>query len=165
MSIYRTVFVYLGIAGFAGLFSWVYEANSHGVSSPWMTYLFAWPLLGGALPYAIFTRFVSRKTGTHNYCGNSQNSYSDKLRQKNRPRGSAPQGPRGWWAGMAYHGAVACATVGACVTGVFQIYGTSSAWVSVYWAAAILLAVTAAVIMVMGQRDQAKTDTGVLRAP
>ena len=109
MSIYKTAFIYLGIAGFCGLFSIVYEANSHGVVSGWMVWLFAWPLLGGALPYALFARFSGR----------------------------AP------WARMAHHGAVACATVGACVTGVLEIYGTSSVWVSVYWIAALILAVVA----------------------
>lgn len=112
---YRTAFIYLGIAGLCGLFSLVYEANSHGVISGWMVWLFAWPLLGGALPYAMFARFLSKKSTLVS------------------------------WVRMAHHGAVACATVGGCVTGVLQIYGTSSAWIDAYWVAAIILALTCVV--------------------
>jgi len=117
LSIYKTAFVYLGIAAFCGVFSIVYEANSHGVVSPWMVWLFAWPLLGGACPYAILARFPARSG-------------------------------RFAWARMAHHGAVACATIGSCLTGVMQIYGTSSAWVDGYWVAGILLALVAAVVAV-----------------
>ena len=113
MSIYRTAFIYLGIAGFCGLFSIVYEANSHGVVSGWMVWLFTWPLLAGALPYALFARFSCLTSGV------------------------VP------WVRMAHHGAVACATVGACLTGVMDIYGTSSVWVSAYWISALILAVAA----------------------
>jgi len=111
---YKTAFVYLGISGFCGLFSAVYEAFSHGVYSPWMVFLFAWPLIGGALPYALIARFAGHL--------------------------DLP------WARLAHHGAVACATVGACVAGVLQIYGTSSAWVSLYWIAASVLAIPAAMV-------------------
>jgi len=113
---YRTAIIYLGVAGFCGLFSIVYEANSHGVYSGWMIFLFAWPLMCGALPYALIARF------------------------------NHVTSPHGAWGRLAHHGAVATATVGACLTGVFQIYGTSSEWVSLYWAAAVLLAVIAGVL-------------------
>ena len=164
---YRTALVYLGVAGFCGLFSIVYEANSHGVLSGWMIFLFAWPLLGGTLPYFLFARFSVGKTSTPQRCEKSRNYTFDRLGQKNRARRFAPQplpwsrhneqarsaldlrrGPRVTqaWARLAHHGAVATATVGACLTGVFQIYGTSSGWVSLYWAAAVLLAVIAGVL-------------------
>ena len=114
------MFVYLGIAGFAGVYSAVYETLSHGVDSLWMITLFAWPLIGGAVPYAIIARF-----GQH----------------VDLP-----------WARLAHHSAVACATLGACVTGVLQIYGTSSAWVWAYWIAAILLTIVTVVLAVTGVR-------------
>ena len=49
----RTSLIYLCITLFCGLFSAVYEHFSHGVYSEYMVYLFAFPLFGGVLPYAI----------------------------------------------------------------------------------------------------------------
>jgi len=126
--------VYLGVAGFCGAYSAVYETLSHGVNSLWMVTLFAWPLIGGAVPYTFAARF-----GKH----------------LDLP-----------WARLAHHGAVACATLGACVTGVLQIYGTSSAWVGVYWIAAILLAITAALSAAVGvQRNHTDRVNAVLLGP
>ena len=41
------LFIYLGISGFLGLFTFIYYLFSHGVTSPYMTFLFAIPLLAG----------------------------------------------------------------------------------------------------------------------
>ena len=51
-SVRKTAAAYLGAALFCGIFSYVYERFSHGVYSGYMVYLFLFPLLGGALPYA-----------------------------------------------------------------------------------------------------------------
>lgn len=48
----RISFVYLAAALLTALFGGVYELFSHGVWSGWMVYAFAFPLAGGALPYA-----------------------------------------------------------------------------------------------------------------
>ncbi|MGE4352867.1 MAG: hypothetical protein AB7D36_02125 [Oscillospiraceae bacterium] len=48
----KTAAVYLGVSLFCGLFSTIYEHYSHGVYSDYMVYLFLFPLLGGALPFA-----------------------------------------------------------------------------------------------------------------
>lgn len=125
LSTYRAVIVYLAVAGFCGLFSFVYEQHSNGVSSPWMVWLFAWPLLGGAIPCAVLA--------------------------------SRPASSLSLWARLAYHGAVACCTVGACVTGVFQIYGTASVWTNVYWAAGILLLLVAVATGVAGRARKARS--------
>lgn len=45
----------LVITAFCRLFFLVYDRFSHGVRSPYMTYLFAWPLLLGFLPALVFT--------------------------------------------------------------------------------------------------------------
>ena len=49
--------VYLGVSVFFLIFYLVYDRFSHGVRSPYMTWLFAWPLLLGVLPGVVFWRF------------------------------------------------------------------------------------------------------------
>ena len=117
--------VYLAVSGFCGLFSLVYEYFSHGVYSPWMVFLFAWPLLGGAVPYAVLAW-----------------------------RGNRRVSPITSWARLAHHCAVASLTVGACISGVLDIYGTTSVWTPVYWAAGIVLGTTGLVMGVVGSRPE-----------
>ena len=50
----RTVISYMGISIFCGIFSLVYNQFSHGVHSPYMTWLFGWPFVLGVIPYAFF---------------------------------------------------------------------------------------------------------------
>ena len=47
----KTAFVYLLCAGFCAFFGGVYEQFSHGVYSMAMIYAFAYPLIGGAIPF------------------------------------------------------------------------------------------------------------------
>ena len=49
----KTVLVYLLISVFCALFGAVYEIYSHEVYSFYMIYAFAFPLVGGAVPFAI----------------------------------------------------------------------------------------------------------------
>ena len=49
----HTLGVYLGITIFCGIVFLVYDQFSHGVRSPYMTFLFAWPLVFGVLPALI----------------------------------------------------------------------------------------------------------------
>ena len=51
----RTAFVYLLSSIGVALFGGVYEIFSHGVWSAWMVYAFAFPLVLGALPYAVIS--------------------------------------------------------------------------------------------------------------
>ena len=48
----KTSFVYLLISVFCAMFGGVYETYSHEVYSYYMIYAFAFPLVGGALPFA-----------------------------------------------------------------------------------------------------------------
>ena len=41
---------YIGIAAFCAVFSLIYNLFSHGIHSPFMSWLFAWPLALGGLP-------------------------------------------------------------------------------------------------------------------
>ena len=47
----KTSLIYLLVACFCALFGGIYEHFSHGVYSYSMLYAFAYPLLGGALPF------------------------------------------------------------------------------------------------------------------
>ncbi len=57
-SLRRTAWIYFGIAIFCSVFSVVYLQFSYGQSSPFLVLLFAPPLLLGAAPAAILTRFA-----------------------------------------------------------------------------------------------------------
>ena len=46
----RTAGVYCGVTVFCGIFYLVYNRFSHGVHSPYMTWLFVWPLVLGVVP-------------------------------------------------------------------------------------------------------------------
>lgn len=46
----RNAGIYLGITAFCIIFYLIYNQFSHGVHSPYMTFLFAWPLCLGAVP-------------------------------------------------------------------------------------------------------------------
>lgn len=46
----KTCLCYLGTAVFCAVFSRIYGHFSHEIRSPWMTWLFLWPLAGGYLP-------------------------------------------------------------------------------------------------------------------
>ena len=49
----HTLGVYLGITIFCGIVFLLYDLFSHGVRSPYMTFLFGWPLAFGVLPALI----------------------------------------------------------------------------------------------------------------
>lgn len=49
--------IYMGVSVFCMVFYMIYDRFSHGVRSPYMTWLFAWPFLLGFLPGMVFWRF------------------------------------------------------------------------------------------------------------
>lgn len=53
----RCMMVYMWVSVFCLVFYLVYDRFSHGVRSPYMTWLFAWPFLLGVLPGMVFWRF------------------------------------------------------------------------------------------------------------
>lgn len=98
----RTAVIYLGAAVFCGLFGLIYEQFSHGVYSPFLGWMFLFPLLLGALPFLLLWRLPSvRYPGT--------------------------------MARYAYHSGLAALTLGSCLTGIFEIYGSAAPLVKVYW--------------------------------
>lgn len=56
--VFKVSMVYLGFTLFCVLFSSVYMIFAHGVFSNYMTFLFAWPLCGGAL--AVLGTLISK---------------------------------------------------------------------------------------------------------
>ena len=51
---YKKILVrYLAASAFFAVFALVYYRFSHEIRSPWMTWLFAWPLIMGAVPAAL----------------------------------------------------------------------------------------------------------------
>ena len=106
----RTARRYLGLAGFCALFALVYELFGHGVISWYMVLLPLWPLLGGALIFALLAM----------------------------ARIHPPQRTR-----CLYHAGLVTLTVGSCVTGIFEIYGSTPAIVRYYWIVGACLTIAA----------------------
>lgn len=59
----RIAAAYAVISVFCMLFGIIYECFSHGIYSAFMIYAFAFPLLGGALPFSVMKLFVKRLPG------------------------------------------------------------------------------------------------------
>ncbi len=75
MNMRKTMFVYLALTLFCILFDRVYSYLGHGVFSPFMGFLFLYPLLGGVLPFFLLWRYpptFSHQPGRFPYnCWNS----------------------------------------------------------------------------------------------
>lgn len=104
----RSSLIFICVSLFCGLFSAVYEHYGHGVYSNYMVYLFAFPLVGGTIPYALLGLLPNVVCPS-------------RLSMR------------------IYNSGLAALTVGSCLRGVLDIYGTSSGYVPVYWAAGALL--------------------------
>ena len=55
----RILPAYLGVSAFCLVFFLIYDQFSHGVRSPYMTWLFLWPLMLGAVPCLLLALFPS----------------------------------------------------------------------------------------------------------
>lgn len=117
----RTVRMYAVLAAFCAVFGFVYEQFSHGVFSPFMGYLFLFPLLGGAVPFLLLY-----------------------LLPFPRLPGTASR--------YAYHSGLAALTVGSCLTGVFDIYGTTAPLAGVYWWAGAAFTAAGVLLYLLPQR-------------
>jgi hypothetical protein len=60
------LFIYLGISGFLGLFTTIYYQFSHGVTSPFMTFVFLIPLVGGCGSVLLKRRLGEGNVLSHN---------------------------------------------------------------------------------------------------
>lgn len=115
---------YLAASAFCGLFAAVYEHFGHGVYSSYMVYLFLWPLLGG-MPALLLA--LAKPA-----------AFYGRLYPARAVREL-------WGAG------VATLTLGSCLRGVFDIYGTTAPLVRAYWFAGTLLLLTALALYIAGR--------------
>ncbi len=100
----KIVLTYVGTAAFCALFAAVYNAFGHGVTSPHMSLLFLYPLLGGALPFGLLWLCGERLDATRHrrFCYNAWNS------------------------------GIAALTVGSLVRGICAIAGATTPYTPVY---------------------------------
>lgn len=111
------IFMWLGISVFCLVFYLIYNMFSHGVKSPYMTYLFAWPLILGFLPCSIIYVISRIKHSTIHI-----NAVSDN----------------------AFCSGVAALTVSSLLKGIFDIAGTASVyqtWLSYAGASLIVIGI------------------------
>lgn len=123
----RYSLIFLCITLFCGLFSAVYEHFSHDVYSSFMIYLFMFPLVGGALPYAVLG------LTPHMSC----------------PTRSASR---------LYNSGIATLTVGSCVRGVLDIYGTTSVYMTAYWVVGAAFIVIGLTMFYIGAARQRRVE-------
>ena len=81
------------------LFFLIYDQFSHNVRSNYMTYLFLWPLILGAVPYGILT-FITRRTNSIKLPGNESRLF--------------------------YNLGLEAVTMSSLLRGIFEIAGTAS---------------------------------------
>ena len=113
----RRIFIWLGISVFCLVFYLIYNMFSHGVKSPYMTYLFAWPLILGFLPCSIIYVIIRIKHSTIHV-----NAVSDN----------------------AFCSGVTALTVSSLLKGIFDIAGTASVyqtWLSYAGASLIVIGI------------------------
>ncbi len=99
---------YLLFSIFVVFFGAVYEVFSHNVYSYFMLYAFAFPLVGGTLPYFLLAMYGG----------------SARFTKIKNPTDLS----RGF-----YHCGIVTLTVGSIICGVLEIYGTTSYLSKYYW--------------------------------
>ena len=99
----KRALIYTAVTVFCFVFATVYNIFSHGVHSPYMTWLFLWPLALGWIPSVIQWLRAGRIEGTAEQA-NTQTLLSANL----------------------YHSGVAALTVSSMLRGIFEIAGNSS---------------------------------------
>ena len=100
----RTALIYLGVTVLCISFDRIYALFSHGVSSPYMSLMFLYPLMGGAAVYFLLWLTAPRARENRN------------LRL----------------AEHCYNPGIAALTVGSALRGILDIAGTTSPYTPVY---------------------------------
>ena len=104
-QIRKTIWIYLILSVTAVVINKVYGVFGHGVDSPSMTWMFLYPLLGGALFYFIIERFVPhiiKLSGYRVFCN-------------------------------IYNSGIATLTFGSLLKGILNIAGTSSSYLVFFY--------------------------------
>lgn len=105
-KILKTSLIYLVLSLSAIIINYVYGLFGHGVHSSYMTWMFLYPLLGGAVLYLLIFLLVSEITGFVAY----RMFYN------------------------IYNSGIATLTIGSLLKGIFDIAGTSSVYIAVFYA-------------------------------
>lgn len=134
----------------------VYEHFSFGVYSNFMIYAFAFPLIGGALPYLIMSLRDENRSGQNattgaGATGSLGTEPAAEPGKSVNPAVIAAAVMRRW----TYHAAIATLTVGSIMQGILAICGRPNNLVVVYPAAAAALLI-AAVISAAAERSPRK---------
>ena len=101
---FKTIVIFSIMTIFTFIFDKVYGIFGHGVTSPYMTYMFLYPLLGGALFYGIIMLLIP--------------SIVNKKRYR--------------FFYNIYNSGIAVLTVGSFLRGIMEIAGTSSTYLMAY---------------------------------
>ena len=100
----KTIVIFIMITIFTFIFNKVYGIFGHGVTSPYMTYMFLYPLVGGVLFYGIVMLFIPSIVNKKKY----RFFYN------------------------IYNSGIAILTLGSLLRGVMEIAGTSSFYLIFY---------------------------------
>lgn len=100
--------------------AWIYSFFSHGVSSPFMTWMFLVPLLLGALPGFLWAKLQP-----------------------------CPETVRVRMGGSLYAGGMAALVNGMMLRGILDIAGTSSPYIPVFWGLGGLLMVVGGLLLLI----------------
>lgn len=127
----KTSVIYLGISLFAILFARIYSIYSHGMSSDAMSFLFVYSLVLGSCVYGVMSLVFPRVTRSKYY-----RLFSN-----------------------IYNTAIAVLMAGSLLKGIFEIAGSSSGLLKIYYGASYILFGIAVMILlyILIFRDR-KTD-------
>lgn len=118
----KTVFAYLAVSVLLILFETVYTSFGHGVSSAYMTWMFLYPLLGGAIIFLLLATLApdaARSTGYRLFYN-------------------------------LYNSGIALLTAGSLMKGIFEIAGTDSPYSDWYYIAGGLFMAAGLLILLFG---------------
>lgn len=118
-QIRKTMWIYLILSVTAVVVNSVYGIFGHGVNSPSMTWMFLYPLLGGALFYFIIGRFIPniiKFSGYRVFCN-------------------------------IYNSGIATLTFGSLLKGILEIAGTNSSYLVFFYIVGVAFIAAGLIIM------------------
>lgn len=123
----KAVIVYAGVSAFCLVFYLIYNIFSHNVTSLYMTYLFAWPLVLGVIPALVllFTKYKNKV------------AYYSRIPSETCL--------------YIYRSGVAILTMSSLLKGVFEIAGTGSVLQLFMWPAGAFFLVAGIVSFIIAE--------------
>ena len=127
----KTVIVYVVVSILMIATDRIYSIFGHGVSSAYMTLMFLYPLLGGAIFFLLFGKLIPKIRGSQYY----RVFYN------------------------LYNSGIALLTAGSFMKGSFKIAGTDSPFVKYYYGVGILFIIVGVILLFSGKREVAQSNT------